>query len=190
MKRHGCLWEQVVSFPALLRAAMKACRGKRFRPGVAEFHFHLETELWRLHQELRHRSYQPGEYRSFFIYEPKERQISAAPYRDRVVHHALVNVLEPIYEATFISDSFACRLGRRTCARPTATGTSPRTATIMWGSVRRALCGKPCACLAGIRGPRSRGACLSVKSRSRSRVVSGLSRLGQMKSRPGRSGRP
>ncbi len=116
MKRHGRLWENVVSFEALLRAAEQARRGKRFRPDVAAFHFNLEHELWALHEELSTKTYRPGAYRSFHIYEPKLRQISAAPYRDRVVHHALVNVLEPIYERTFIDDSYACRKGKGTHA--------------------------------------------------------------------------
>src|SRR5208282_5274132 len=90
MKRHGNLWQQVVSFEALLRAADTARKGKRFRPSVAEFHFDQERALWKLHEELSTKTYRPGAYRSFFIYEPKKRQISAAPYRDRVVHHALV----------------------------------------------------------------------------------------------------
>ena len=94
MKRHGNLWPDVVSFEALLRAADGARRGKRFRPAVAAFHFDQERALWKLHDELSTKTYQPGAYRSFFIHEPKKRQISAAPYRDRVVHHALVNVLE------------------------------------------------------------------------------------------------
>src|SRR6516162_549701 len=116
MKRHGNLWEQVISFEALLRAADTARRGKRFRPTVAAFHFDQERALWKLHEELATKTYRPGAYRSFFIYEPKKRQISAAPYRDRVVHHALVNVLEPIYERTFIADSYACRKGKGTHA--------------------------------------------------------------------------
>ena len=116
MKRHGNLWGQVVSFEALLHAAEEARRGKRFRPAVAAFHFNQERELWKLHEELTTKTYRPGAYRSFFIYEPKERQISAAPYRDRVVHHALTGVLEPIFEKTFIADSYACRKGKGTHA--------------------------------------------------------------------------
>jgi len=116
MKRHGHLWEQVISFEALLRAADKARKGKRFRPAVASFHFDQERALWQLHEELSTKTYRPGAYRSFFIYQPKKRQISAAPYRDRVVHHALVNVLEPIYEGVFIGDSYACRQGKGTHA--------------------------------------------------------------------------
>jgi len=116
MKRHGNLWANVVSFEALLHAAEEARRGKRYRPAVAAFHFNLERELWKLHEELTSKTYRPGAYRSFFIYEPKVRQISAAPYRDRVVHHALTAVLEPIFERTFIADSYACRKGKGTHA--------------------------------------------------------------------------
>ena len=116
MKRHGQLWEQVVSFKALLRAADTARKGKRFRPAVAAFHFDQERTLWQLHEELATKTYRPGAYRSFFIYEPKKRQISAAPYRDRVVHHALTAVLEPIFERSFIADSYACRKGKGTHA--------------------------------------------------------------------------
>jgi retron-type reverse transcriptase len=116
MKRHGNLWEKVISFEALLRAADTARRGKRFRPAVAAFHFDQERALWKLHEELTTKTYRPGTYRSFFIHEPKKRQISAAPYRDRVVHHALTGVLEPIFEKTFIADSYACRKGKGTHA--------------------------------------------------------------------------
>jgi hypothetical protein len=94
MKRHGNLCQHIVSFEALFRAAEQACKGKRFRPGVASFHFNLEHELWMLHEELSTKTYRPGAYRTFFICEPKPRQISAATCRDRVVHHALVNVRE------------------------------------------------------------------------------------------------
>ena len=96
MKRYGHLWEGLVSFENLLRAAEKARRGKRFRPPAARFFFNLEGELWRLHEELASKTYRPGPYRTFTIYEGKKRQISAAPFRDRVVHHALTGVLEPI----------------------------------------------------------------------------------------------
>src|SRR5271165_2799259 len=93
MKRVGNLWDDLISFPNLLHAAYRAQRGKRFRPATAQFHYHLEQELWTLHGELMDRTYRPGPYRTFKIHEPKERVISAAPYRDRVVHHALCNHL-------------------------------------------------------------------------------------------------
>ncbi|MSR59927.1 MAG: RNA-dependent DNA polymerase [Planctomycetaceae bacterium] len=116
MKRYGNLWSQLISFENLLRAALKARRGKRFRPSVANFEFCLEVELWRLHDELEAGTYRPGPYRSFRIFEPKERLISAAPYRDRIVHHALTSLLDPIYEPAFIHDSYACRQGKGTHA--------------------------------------------------------------------------
>ncbi|MCZ2207879.1 RNA-directed DNA polymerase, partial [Cylindrospermopsis raciborskii] len=71
----------------------------------------LETELIRLQKQLTDKTYQPGDYRTFHLINPKSRLISAAPYRDRVVHHALCNVIVPIFERVFIADSYANRLG-------------------------------------------------------------------------------
>jgi RNA-directed DNA polymerase len=88
MERQGNLWNRMITFENLLRAAHAAARGKRFKPGVARFVFHLERELLRLHDELAAKTYRPCPYRTFTIYEGKPRQISAAPFRDRVVHHA------------------------------------------------------------------------------------------------------
>jgi retron-type reverse transcriptase len=111
MKRYGNLWRQVTDFENLLRAARQAQRGKRFRANVLNFNYHLEQNLAQLQHELQSQTYQPGAYHSFRIFEPKPRLISAAPYRDRVVHHALCNVIVPIFERTFIADSYANRLG-------------------------------------------------------------------------------
>ena len=83
---------------------------------MATFHFELERELIRIQDELVNQTYQPGPYREFEIHEPKRRLISAAPFRDRVVHHALCSVLEPIWERCFIFDSYACRKGKGTHA--------------------------------------------------------------------------
>ena len=106
----------MISFESLLLAAHAAARGKRFKPGVARFVFDLERQLLLLHEELASKTYRPGPYRTFTIYEGKTRQISAAPFRDRVVHHALTGVLEPIFERSFIFDSYACRKGKGTHA--------------------------------------------------------------------------
>ena len=89
MKTHNNLYERIVAFDNLARAAQAARRGKRGRPDVATFEFNLERELLRLQAELRDESYRPGAYRQFRIFEPKERLISRAPFRDRVVHHAI-----------------------------------------------------------------------------------------------------
>ncbi len=116
VKRVGHLWEPLTSFNNLLAAAHESARRKRFEPAVAAFHFGLETELWRLHHELKNGTYVPGPYTEFYVHEPKKRMISAAPYRDRVVHHALTRVLSPIFEPTFVTDSYACRVGKGTHA--------------------------------------------------------------------------
>lgn len=114
MKTYGGVYPQICSFENLWEAARRAQRGKRFQRSVARFNFHLERELFRLQEELLAQTYQPGTYHEFTIYEPKKRMISAAPYRDRVIHHALCNVIEPIFERTFIFDSYACRVGKGT----------------------------------------------------------------------------
>ncbi len=116
MKRTGGLWPEIVTFSNLLRAAEKASAGKRTRPDVAAFLINLEVELLQLQRELSQGCYRPGPYRSFTVSDPKPRQISAAPFRDRVVHHALTQVVEPIFERRFSKSSFACRVGMGTHA--------------------------------------------------------------------------
>lgn len=111
MKRYGNLWGEITDFANLLLAAKQAQKGKRFKPDVLEFNHNLEKELFKLQAELNSKNYTPGEYRTFEIFEPKPRLISAAPYRDRVVHHALCHVVTPIFESTFIDDSYANRVG-------------------------------------------------------------------------------
>ena len=115
MKRHKHVYEDVCTFENLLLAVRKAQRGKRFTPAAA-FNHRLESELPRLQDELQAQTYQPGAYKHFTIKDPKPRLISAAPYRDRIVHHALCNIIEPIFEPVFIFDSYACRKGKGTHA--------------------------------------------------------------------------
>lgn len=112
MKTYNGLYSQICSFENLWKAADQAQRGKRFQENVAVFNLNREREIFRLKEELLSQTYYPGSYHEFFIYEPKKRLISAAPYRDRVVHHALCNIIEPIFEKTFIFDSYACRVGK------------------------------------------------------------------------------
>jgi RNA-directed DNA polymerase len=110
------LYIQLASFDSLYHAYLAARKGKRNRAEVAAFTFNLEDELFALQAELRAFMYVPGAYRSFVVHEPKRRLISAAPFRDRVVHHALVQVIEPLFERRFIFDSYANRKGRGTHA--------------------------------------------------------------------------
>ena len=108
MFEHLCSWDN------LLLAYRAASRGKRGRRAVAAFEYRLEDGLLTLSDELRTRTYRPGPYHSFHIHEPKRRLISAAPFRDRVVHHALCQIIEPLFEARFIRDSYANRVGKGT----------------------------------------------------------------------------
>jgi len=109
MKRYGNIYFQIIEFENVLIAAKKAQKGKRFRDNVLEFNDNLEAELTQLQAELTNKTYKPGAYRTFYIKEPKARMISAAPYKDRVVHHALCNIILPLIEPTFIADSYANR---------------------------------------------------------------------------------
>jgi len=108
------MYDDLTSWDNLLRAYRKAARGKRGHPNVAAFEYRLEDNLLELQRELQDQTYTPGAYHSFYIHDPKKRLISAAPFRDRVVHHALCNLIEPIFERSFISDSYANRVGKGT----------------------------------------------------------------------------
>lgn len=111
MKRYGNLWPQIVTWDNLLLAARYAQKGKRLRDNVLEFNYNLETNIFKLQAELRDKTYSPGAYKTFRIYDPKPRLISAAPYRDRVVHHALCKIIVPLVEHSFIHDTYANRVG-------------------------------------------------------------------------------
>jgi retron-type reverse transcriptase len=113
-RRHKDLFGGIASFPALCAATERAARGKRRAPSTAAFLARQETEVIALWRALRERTYRPGRYTTFEIHDPKRRQISAAPFRDRVVHQALCTVIEPIFERGFIHDSYANRIGKGT----------------------------------------------------------------------------
>ncbi len=108
MKRIGNLFDDCASFGHLLKSYHKARKGSN-TPEAKRFGFFLEKEVLKLQEELYSGMYQPSPYRYFKIHDPKERLISVAPFKDRIVHHALVGILEPIYEALFIYHSYATR---------------------------------------------------------------------------------
>ena len=108
------LFQTISSWENLWLAYRKAAKGKRGHGPAATFEFQVADRLLRLQQELTSRTYQPGAYRHFYIHEPKHRKISAAPFRDRVVHHALCNLIEPMFDARFNEDSYANRIGKGT----------------------------------------------------------------------------
>lgn len=107
-------YQKLCSWENLWLAWRKAAKGKRGRAAAAAFEYRLEDNLLALQSELVEKSYQPGGYSSFYIHEPKRRLISAAPFRDRVVHHALCQIIEPLFEKSFIHDSYANRVGKGT----------------------------------------------------------------------------
>jgi len=115
MKTFNNLYPQIISFENLYRAAVEASLGKRTKTDVAEFLLNREKEIFRIKRELETGNYQPGGYRTFYVKEyGKKRKISAADFRDRVVHHAFCQIIEQIFDKTFIFQSFACRVGKGT----------------------------------------------------------------------------
>lgn len=111
MKRYEWLWASIIEFQNLLEASKQAQKSKRFRDNVLAFNNRREKNLLGLQQELISKSYRPGGYRTFRIFDPKPRLISAAPYRDRVIHHALCNVIVPLLDKSLIDDTYANRTG-------------------------------------------------------------------------------
>lgn len=105
-----CSWEN------LFRAAERARRGKSRRPDVEAWWMKRESHLTRLRHELLAQTWEPAPYHTFLIYHPKRREISAAPFGDRVVHHALCSLLAPVLERRFIARSFSCQVGKGTTA--------------------------------------------------------------------------
>lgn len=108
------MFERIASFQALCAAAKRAAKAKRRKPGVAAFLANLEGNVLRLERELKNGTWRPGSYTVIEVRDPKPRRVSAAPFRDRVVHHALCAVIEPVLSKGFIHDSYANRIGKGT----------------------------------------------------------------------------
>ncbi len=113
-KTYNNLYPEIYSFENLHAAYLRARRGKRNRIEVQRFELDLEGNLIQLQNELIWDMYQTGRYHRFIVNEPKERIVAALPFRDRVLQHSLVSVIEPIWERRFISDSYACRPNKGT----------------------------------------------------------------------------
>jgi RNA-directed DNA polymerase len=110
----SAIFDAICDWDNLWLAYRRAARGKRGKASAAAFEYQLADRLVELQAELRDHTYQPGAYRHFFVHEPKRRKISAAPFRDRVVHHALCNVIEPLFERRVVAHSYANRKGKGT----------------------------------------------------------------------------
>lgn len=111
-KKYKHLYNQITTFENLWVASKNARRGKRNKYSTINFEYSLEENLFDIQEKLQNESYEFGEYNRFMIHEPKKREIASAPYQDRVVHHALCNIIEPIFDKAMIFDSYACRIGK------------------------------------------------------------------------------
>jgi retron-type reverse transcriptase len=133
-KSFSHLWECIIDFENLYRAFREASTGKRYRWESLKFKANLEENLIILQNELIWDMYKPEPCRQFIVKEPKVRLISAPTFRDRVVHHALCQVIEPIFENRMIQETFACRRGKGTHAAMYHTQKCARAAQRKWGS--------------------------------------------------------
>jgi RNA-directed DNA polymerase len=113
-KKYKNLINKIASMPNLYRAYEKASKGKRYSCGHLQFKQHLAANLRALSVALRNGTYRPSPPNVFFVNEPKRREISALPFADRVVQHALCAVIEPLFDRIFLPNSYACRKGRGT----------------------------------------------------------------------------
>lgn len=113
MKRQNHLYEKIISLENLRLADAKAQKGKATQPGVIAHNLNREANILKLHDLLKQKSYQTSAYSTFKIYEPKEREIFRLPYfPDRITHHAVMNVLQPIFTACFTADTYSCIKGK------------------------------------------------------------------------------
>lgn len=115
-KKHRRLIDGITNVEALRAAYRRASAGKRSTSGYLHFKEEYEAIIFELSRQLQAGTWQPEPMRHFVIWEPKRRNISAPSFRDRVVHHSMHAVLEPIFERGFLPTSFACRPGRGTHA--------------------------------------------------------------------------
>ena len=114
MKIYKNLFNQIISPENLLISWDEFKKGKRCKSDVLDFEWNLEENIFKLHGELMNRSYKHSDYVSFFINDPKRRHIHKASVRDRVLHHAVFKILNPVFEPSFIHTSFSCRINKGT----------------------------------------------------------------------------
>lgn len=115
-RKHKRLFDKIIDKDNFQNAYLKTRKGKRKSMSYLEFKEYGALNLELLRQEVADGGYQRAEFRNFYIYDPKMRLISGLPFRDRIVQHALNNVLEPIYEPTYLPYTFACRPNKGTHA--------------------------------------------------------------------------
>jgi len=113
MRRHGNLWQEIISSENIMTAYKKAVLGKSKMRNVKRFNKGMEEKLERIRKSLIEKTFTTSNYMEKTVYEPKQRIIYVLPFvPDRIVQHALMNVVEPIWRKLFISDSYACISGK------------------------------------------------------------------------------
>lgn len=111
-KTYTDVFSSIITFESLYQAWLRVIKGRRMQGDVLAFERNLEENLIEIQNSLIWKSYRTGPYRTFRIFEPKERIVAALPLKDRIVQHALVGAIEPIWESRFIRDTYACRPGK------------------------------------------------------------------------------
>lgn len=109
MKTYNQLWTEITSFKNLVLAYKKARKAKPYTNEILQFSMDLEKNLLSIQEELLTNTYTQSKYREFIVFDPKQRKIKYLPFKDRVVHHALVNIIEPIFDKRLINTTYACR---------------------------------------------------------------------------------
>jgi len=112
MKTYNNIYDEIASLPNLFLAWEEFRVGKKNKKDVLEFEWHLEENIVKLYRDLRYHRYKHDVYTSFYITDPKRRKIHKATVRDRILHHAVFRIVNPVFEPTFIASSFSCRIGK------------------------------------------------------------------------------
>lgn len=108
------VYETLYTYENLYEAYLNARKNKRYRDEILKFSFNLEENLMEISKELKAHTYKVGKYREFYVYEPKQRLIMALPFKDRIVQWGIYQLLNPIFDKTYIDDSYGCRVGKGT----------------------------------------------------------------------------
>jgi hypothetical protein len=114
MKTYKNTYEEIISLKNLIQAYKRARKGKTKKNYIKNFEENLAYNLKILHDELKNQAYRPEPLKTFILRDPKTRKISKSVFRDRIVHHAIIRIIEPIFEKSFIHDSCANRKGKGT----------------------------------------------------------------------------
>jgi hypothetical protein len=116
MKRANRLFDAIIDYQNIRLAFLKAMRGNRKSPAALYFCKDIDGNLQAIRNALSKALCDWGGYHSFLITDPKQRKISVAPFEQRIMHHAIMNILEPVFDRTLIHHSYACRKGKGTHA--------------------------------------------------------------------------